>query len=604
MPGLRLLAARTGAATVLALALPGLTATAAAAVTPTVSEGLEAAGVPAWHAAGHRGEGVTVAVLDIGFAGLGDVPAGDLPAEVTTMAFDDDGVLDDGTDHGTQMLEIVHDVAPGADLVAVTFDDGRFAEAVAWLNGAGVDVVSFSMEWTEGPFDGTHWSSAVIRDSVAAGVTWVVAAGNSAEEHHNGTTIDVDGDGWVEVTTGGIEHNGFVVDAGDTADITLSWPDPATALDLCLFDLEATTPTGQPVLLACDDTVLDPDRSPTRSMALANESATAHRYGYGVLHRSGPRTTYEGRTWRTGPLAYSNPAASVSVPGNVAEVVTVGAVAWDTLTLQPYSAWGPNHMGDRKPDVVGPDVVSTSTWAGPDNTGTSYAAPHVAGLAALILGAQPDLTPAGIQQRLVERASLAATPDYRHGWGLARLGRLPSTIAALRGHWAEVAVDRAFATGLTAGCPTGAQLTCPDLAVTRDEMAGFLWAHRGRPAATAPAGFADVGFVDANGASTHGPAIDWLAGAGITLGCTATAFCPTGTVTRAEMAAFLWRLEGSPAGSTPANFADVPDGFFAGSAIDWLLAAGITTGCTTTTFCPDGLVTRAEVFTFLHRLAG
>ena len=115
---------------------------------------------------------------------------------------------------------------------------------------------------------------------------------------------------------------------------------------------------------------------------------------------------------------------------------------------------------------------------------------------------------------------------------------------------------------------------------------------------------ADGGFVDANGASTHGPAIDWLAGAGITLGCTATAFCPTGTVTRAEMAAFLWRLEGSPAGSTPANFADVPDGFFAGSAIDWLLAAGITTGCTTTTFCPDGLVTRAEVFTFLHRLAG
>jgi len=604
MLGLPSLAARTGAAAVLTLALPGLTATAAAAVAPTVSEGLEAAGVPAWHAAGHRGEGVTVAVLDIGFAGLADVPVGDLPAGVATMAFDGDGVLDDGTDHGTQMLEIVHDVAPGADLMAVTFDDGRFAEAVAWLNGAGVDVVSFSMEWTEGPFDGTHWSSAVIRDSVAAGVTWVVAAGNSAEEHHNGTTVDADGDGWVEVTSGGVEHNAFMVDANTTADVTLSWADPATALELCLFDLVATTPTGQPVLLACDDTVLDPDRSPTRSMALANESATAHRYGYGVLHRSGPRTTYEGRTWRTGPLAYSNPAASVSVPGNVAEVVTVGAVAWDTLTLQPYSAWGPNHMGDRKPDVVGPDVVSTSTWAGPDNTGTSYAAPHVAGLAALILGAQPDLTPAGIQQRLVERASLAATPDYRHGWGLARLGRLPSTIAALRGHWAEVAVDRAFATGLTAGCPTGAQLTCPDLAVTRDEMAGFLWAHRGRPAATAPAGFADVGFVDANGASTHGPAIDWLAGAGITLGCTATAFCPTGTVTRAEMAAFLWRLEGSPAGSTPANFADVPDGFFAGSAIDWLLAAGITTGCTTTTFCPDGLVTRAEVFTFLHRLAG
>jgi len=597
MLGLSSLAARTGTAAVLALALPGLTATAAAAVAPTVSEGLEAAGVPTWHAAGHRGEGVTVAVLDIGFAGLGAVPAGDLPAEVTTVAFDDDGVLDDGTDHGTQMLEIVHDVAPGADLVAVTFDDGRFAEAVAWLNGAGVDVVSFSMEWTQGPFDGTHWSSAVIRDSVATGVTWVVAAGNSAEEHHNGTTIDVDGDGWVEVTTGGIEHNGFVVDAGDTADVTLSWADPATDLDLCLFDLEATTPTGQPVLLACDDTVLDPDRSPTRSMSLANESAATHRYGYGVAHRSGPRTTYEARTWRTGPLDHANPAASLGIPGNLAEVVTVGSVAWDTLALQPYSAWGPNHMGDRKPDVVGPDVVSTSAWAGPANTGTSYAAPHVAGLAALILGAQPDLAPAGVRQRLVERASLAGDPDYRHGWGLARLGRVPATIAALRGHWAEVAVDRAFTTGLTTGCPVGDAQTCPELPVTRDEMAGFLWAHRGRPAVTAPTVFADV-----DAGSSHGPAIAWLGETGITRGCTATAFCPTDMVTRAEMAAFLWRLEGSPEGSTTTGFVDVPSGFFAEPAIDWLLASGTTTGCTVTTYCPEELVTRAEIFTFLQRL--
>jgi len=496
------------------------------------------------------------------------------------------------------MLEIVHDVAPGADLVAVTFDDGRFAEAVAWLNGAGVDVVSFSMEWTEGPFDGTHWSSAAIRDSVAAGVTWVVAAGNSAEEHHNGTTIDVDGDGWVEVTSGGVEHNGFVVGAGTTAEVTLSWADPATDLNLCLFDRSAATAPGSPVLLACDEDQLEADQSPSRSMTLTNESASARQYAYGVSYRSGPQTTYEGRTWRTSPLEYANPAASVSVPGNVAEVITVGAVAWDTLDLQPYSAWGPNHMGDRKPDVVGPDAVSTSAWAGPANTGTSYAAPHVAGLAALILGAQPDLAPAGVRQRLVERASLAGDPDYRHGWGLARLGRLPSAIEDIRGHWAEVAVDWAFTTGITDGCPTSATTTCPDLAVTRDEMAGFLWQYRGAPAATTPTAFDDVP-VDAS----HGPAVAWLAEAGITRGCTETAYCPAGTVTRAEMAAFLWRLEGSPEGSAPAGFGDVPADFFAGPAIDWLLASGTTTGCTPASYCPQGLVTRAEMFTFLQRLS-
>ena len=39
-------------------------------------------------------------------------------------------------------------------------------------------------------------------------------------------------------------------------------------------------------------------------------------------------------------------------------------------------------------------------------------------------------------------------------------------------------------------------------------------------------------------------------------------------------------------------------------AADWLLAMGVTSGCTTSTYCPQGLVTRAEMFTFLHRLEG
>ena len=253
-------------------------------------------------------------------------------------------------------------------------------------------------------------------------------------------------------------------------------------------------------------------------------------------------------------------------------------------------------MGDRKPDVVGPDLVATSAWVGADNAGTSYATPHVAGLVALILGAAPNLTPAQVKARITSRASRADDPDYKHGWGVIRLGNLPSAITAIWGHWAEEAIDWAFTAEITDGCPTIGELTCPELAVTRDEMARFLWRFRGLPLATVSAGFDDVP-VDA----IYGPAVDWLVETGITKGCTTTTYCPASTVTRAEMAAFLWRLEGLPKGSTPANFSDVPANHFAGPAIDWLLASGTTTGCTQRSYCPQGLVSRAEMFTFLKR---
>ena len=133
--------------------------------------------------------------------------------------------------------------------------------------------------------------------------------------------------------------------------------------------------------------------------------------------------------------------------------------------------------------------------------------------------------------------------------------------------------------------------------MTRDEMARFLWRFRSLPLATTASSFDDVP-ADA----TYSPAVDWLAETGITKGCTTTTYCPDGTATRAEMAAFLWRLEGRPEGSAPAGFGDVPADFFAGSAVDWLLASGTTTGCTRWSYCPQDLVTRAEMFTFLQRL--
>ena len=569
--------------------------TVEAAATPTrrtlavTSEGLVGIGATDWQAAGHTGAGTKVAIIDLGFDGWEDLPEGELPAGVEAMGFDSTGALDTGTDHGTQMAEIIHDVAPDAKLVLVTFNDNYMDEMVTWLLANEVDVVSMSLEWTDGPLDGTHWSSEHIQRGIDAGITWVVAAGNSAKRHHVGTTADVDGDGWVELDSVSTEFNEFHMAAGAIANLLLTWDDAATDLDLCVFDMETLT-EGEPTQVDCANAPQGGGELAIETLTITNTNDASRRFGYSINHFSGDEVIYDTRIWGSGYLQFWNPAASIGVPANMTDALTVGAVAWNTLDLQPYSGWGPNMQGVLKPDVVAPDQITTSQWAGVSNTGTSYAAPHVAGIAALMIGAMPDLTPAQVKQRLKDRASQADAPDHRQGWG----------IVAIRGHWAETSIDWAFTTGVTTACPTGEATegsTCPELPVTRDEMAQFMWRSKGRPAPTTTAAFEDVA-ADA----TYGTAVDWLAEQEITLGCTTTTYCPEGTVTRAEMAAFLWRLEGSPEGSVPAGFGDVASGAFFYDAADWLLASGVTNGCTTVNYCPQGLVSRAEMFTFLRRV--
>jgi glucose/arabinose dehydrogenase len=93
--------------------------------------------------------------------------------------------------------------------------------------------------------------------------------------------------------------------------------------------------------------------------------------------------------------------------------------------------------------------------------------------------------------------------------------------------------------------------------------------------------------------------ITWLEEQGITTGCTATTFCPNGLVTRAQMATFLVRALNLP--STGTDYFTDDEGSIHENNINRLRAAGITAGCTPTTYCPDGIVTRGQMATFLVR---
>lgn len=144
--------------------------------------------------------------------------------------------------------------------------------------------------------------------------------------------------------------------------------------------------------------------------------------------------------------------------------------------------------------------------------------------------------------------------------------------------------------GVTQGC--AADLYCPDRAVTRGEMATFLVRAFDLPASVID-GFSD------DAGSIHGSDINALAASGITKGCGPTEFCPERAVTRAEMATFLVRALELPSGS-PAGFDDTAASAHAGD-IDALAHAGITQGCSDTSFCPTALVTRAQMASFLVR---
>jgi hypothetical protein len=142
--------------------------------------------------------------------------------------------------------------------------------------------------------------------------------------------------------------------------------------------------------------------------------------------------------------------------------------------------------------------------------------------------------------------------------------------------------------GITTGC--SATRFCPGDPVTRGQMATFLARALDLPPA------ASDHFTDDDGA--HEDAINRIAEAGITTGCTATRFCPNGVVNRGQMASFLARGLGLPPAS--GDYFRDDDGAHEDS-INRIAEAGITTGCTATRFCPGGTVTRQQMAAFLNR---
>lgn len=163
------------------------------------------------------------------------------------------------------------------------------------------------------------------------------------------------------------------------------------------------------------------------------------------------------------------------------------------------------------------------------------------------------------------------------------------------GSYYEDAVDWAVENGITKG--TDDSHFSPDGICTRAQAVTFLWRAAGSPkpeTRTMP-------FTDVPVGSYYYDAVLWAVENGITKGTSDTTFSPNMTCTRAQIVAFLWRSEKSPAAGTVNPFADVKSTAYYADAVLWAVKENITKGTTSKTFSPNADCTRAQIVTFLWR---
>lgn len=157
------------------------------------------------------------------------------------------------------------------------------------------------------------------------------------------------------------------------------------------------------------------------------------------------------------------------------------------------------------------------------------------------------------------------------------------------------AVKWAAENGIASG--TGRYNFSPDAVCTRAQTVTFLWRAAGSPLPR----YRVCPFTDVNPRDYYYDAVLWAVEQGITTGLNATTFGPDVTVTRGQVATFLYRAASAAKPSTFNPFTDVKTTAYNYNAILWAYDNRITTGTSDTTFSPDAYCTRAQIVTFLYR---
>jgi len=391
---------------------------------------------------GVTGKGVKVGIIADSLCDPATaIASADLPGTITIVNGEDGCAEPDHFDEGLALAEIIHDLAPGADLLFHTgFPTSLdFIAAVQALTAAGAQVIVDDIGFLDEPIFEEGPVAQAVRQAIQQGVVFVSAAGNDAQRHYQGLFTEfAPNDGKPRVNLhdfgGGDTRLDLRIAARATVVIFLQWANPFDgSANTADYDLSLVDAAGNTLTIS-NDNQLNTKGPPLEVAAFSNTMGQSITVGVVVNRVAGPALPFSLNFNTFGPVTVlKHNVASSSVFGHpcVREVIAVGAVDVQSAgfdTLENFSAQGPcelffpTHEFRTKPDVAGADGVSTSL---PDFTpffGTSAAAPHVAAVAALLVEAGG---PGAVNNtRIANVLRLAAvdrgTPgvDNRFGYGV------------------------------------------------------------------------------------------------------------------------------------------------------------------------------------------
>jgi hypothetical protein len=393
-----------------------------------------------------------------GTAGAGNTCTG----ETTPVDVLEDIPAGEAKDEGRGMLQIVHDVAPRASLAFATAFTGEegFAENIERLASEGnADVIVDDVSYLEEPFFQDGPIAAAVAKVTAAGVTYLSAAGNNnlfdSEGHEIGSweapqfrdsgscppavqgITEANGTHCMDFNPGAqIDKTyGMKVPPGVTLTVSLQWDEPWGGVDTDL-DAFLLNDEGGLIAVAGEDNVKS--QVPAELLQWANGTSTQKTVQLVINRFSGdnPRLKFALLGNGAGPSGVEYPtSAGGDVVGptvfghaGAASAIGIGAVPFLTKEEpEKYSSRGPvtHYFGPvagktaaaellspeviAKPDIAATDCGATTFFAELMGSiwrfcGTSAAAPHAAGVAALMQDAEPSAEPEEIRSALLDSA--------------------------------------------------------------------------------------------------------------------------------------------------------------------------------------------------------